>query len=353
MRENFAHGANYWLVERVHSMAFKSVSIHSIPMLSYYLHNLDPFALRFGGDFGVRWYGLAYALGFLAGYLLLLRLSSRGFSQLTHDQTGDFITWGAILGVFVGGRLGYAVFYDPSLFLTPLDLFKVWKGGMASHGGILGLIIVTFWYSRRNKISWFNLGDNLVTVAPLGLFFGRCANFINGELYGRPAAVPWAVQFPGELLGRDDAWDVLDRVQQSSPGIATVGQLVERGASDPAAAAILREVLEPRHPSQIYEACFEGLFLFILLWMVRTCWPFHRENPKMARPPAGFITGLFFILYAFARIGCEQFREPDASLIGPLTRGQFYSLFMIVIGAIFIKLSLSKRPGQDQMVKNS
>jgi phosphatidylglycerol:prolipoprotein diacylglycerol transferase len=218
---------------------------------------------------------------------------------------------------------------------------------MASHGGILGLFLVSLWYARRHKLSWFNIGDSLVVVAPVGLFLGRCANFINGELYGRPTQVPWAVQFPGEIFARPDADVLLNHASALSPAISTIEDLVSHGANDPLVAGYLREVLVPRHPSQMYEAVAEGLFIFLILWLVRTAWPFHNDRPKADRPPAGFLTGLFFLFYPIARICCEHFREPDAGLIGELTRGQFYSLFMLIAAAIFLYLSLSGRTSSD------
>ena len=159
-------------------------------LLAYYVHDLSPFLLKIGG-FGLRWYGLAYLAGFVIGTLLYRRLAQRGYSDLRPDQVADFITMGALFGVLLGGRLGYMLFYDPVGFLhDPLLIIRVWEGGMASHGGILGLALYTFWYARKHGFSWRNLCDNLVVVAPVGLFLGRCANFINGELYGREATFP-------------------------------------------------------------------------------------------------------------------------------------------------------------------
>ncbi len=169
-------------------------------MLGYYLHDLDPFIFHLTENLGPRWYGMAYVLSFVCGYALLHWLAKRRYADLQPAQVGDFITWAALFGVMLGGRLGYVLFYKPEMLREPLSIFKVWEGGMASHGGIIGLVLFTLYYARRHKLSWTNLGDNLVVVAPIGLFFGRCANFINGELYGRAASVPWAMQFPKELL---------------------------------------------------------------------------------------------------------------------------------------------------------
>lgn len=302
-------------------------------MFAYYVHHLSPFVFQFPNGMGPRWYGLAYVMAFVVGTWLYRKLAERGYSELKPDQVSDFITWAALFGVLLGGRLGYFLFYDfEGIAHDPLVFFRVWQGGMASHGGILGLFFYTLWYARKHKISWTGLGDNLVVVAPIGLFFGRMANFINGELYGRITQVPWAMQFPAEL--QDPAiWNAklatLDRAlgQYNGPSnLATPQGIVEATRHEPPLRDLLREVLDPRHPSQLYEAALEGLLLFTVLWLVRT-----RLKVKN-----GVLTGLFFILYAFARIFGEQFREPDASLFGPLTRGQFYSLFMILIGAVFI-----------------
>ena len=296
--------------------------------VAYFLDAFDPFIFQIAG-YGPRWYGLAYVLAFACGFWLLRILAERGYTQLRVEQVGDFITWGALFGVMLGGRLGYVLFYRPSMLLDPLSIFKVWEGGMSSHGGMLGLIAFTFYYSWRHKISWTNLGDNLVVVAPIGLFFGRCANFINGELYGRLTTVPWAMLFPKELLERQNGAEA-DRAmvvaQQIDPGLTTSEALVASLHSHPLLREALRPILTPRHPSQIYEALLEGVALFSVLWVVRT----------KTRQPNGILTGLFFVCYAIFRIVVEYFREPDASLIAGFTRGQFFSFFLIAIGLAFI-----------------
>ncbi len=317
-------------------------------ILAAYVHHLDPFALRLGPDFGIRWYGLAYALAFLVGYILYKHLAKRGYSQLKPEQVGDFITWAALFGVFLGGRLGYFLLYDPSTLVTdPVAVLQVWKGGMASHGGIAALVLYTLWYARRHNFSWLNLGDNLVVVAPLGLLLGRLANFINGELYGRPTNGPFGVIFPQELDRASDAVvsRILEQAAAINPAVNSVAALVETARSSPELSQLLRESLAPRHPSQLYEAATEGLLLFLVLWLIRTRWPFHARNSLLDRPPRGLLTALFFLLYAAARITCEAYREPDAGLIGPFTRGQFYSLFMIGIGLVFLIVALKRNCG--------
>jgi len=298
-------------------------------LLAYYVHDLSPFLIQCGGGFGLRWYGLAYLAGFVAGILLCRRLATRGLSDLRPDQVTDFITMAALFGVLLGGRLGYMLFYDaPRLFHDPLIFLRVWEGGMASHGGIIGLTLFTAWYARRHRLSFLNLADNLSVVGPVGLFFGRCANFINGELYGRVADVVWAVQFPKEILlyPPEQLGRLLAKTATIDPSFAVPDNVISRVAESPPLHALLATELSPRYPSQLVEAVLEGVFLFALLWILRT----------RVRLPNGVLTGIFFIAYALVRILGECFREPDAPLTGVLTRGQFLSLFMIVIGLLFM-----------------
>jgi len=174
-------------------------------VLSYYIHHLDPVIIEFTSAIKLRWYGLAYLAAFVVGFLLLKRLGDKKLWVLPGNMASDFITAAAFFGVFIGGRLGYVLFYTipnkgwSTLAEDPLLPFKVWEGGMASHGGILGLMVFTFVYMKKKKVSWTGLGDGLCVVAPLGLMFGRLANFINGELYGRATDVAWAIQFPNTL----------------------------------------------------------------------------------------------------------------------------------------------------------
>ena len=307
-------------------------------MFAYYVHDLDPFIFSFNADvdflfihihgpIGPRWYGLAYVLAFVCSYLLFRVLAKRGYADLSVAKVGDFITGAALFGVIIGGRLGYVFFYNPEMLRAPLSILRVWEGGMSSHGGMIGLLLFTFYYAHRHKISWTNLGDNLGVTAPVGLFFGRCANFINGELYGRVTNVPWAMQFPKELLDHPTEADrAISSCTQIDPALTTPEAIIGAAHSQPQVANALRSILIPRHPSQLYEAFFEGIVLFAILWFVRT----------RMRQPNGVLTGLFFICYAIFRIVIEYFREPDATLIGPFTRGQFFSFFLIVIGLAFI-----------------
>jgi phosphatidylglycerol:prolipoprotein diacylglycerol transferase len=270
-------------------------------VLAYYLHHFSPFIVEFSNGTGLRWYGLAYVIGFLLGYWLYHWLAQRGYTDMKPEQVSDFITWAAVFGVMLGGRLGWVIFYGwPQVRENPMLAFKVWEGGMASHGGILGLVLFTFYYSRRHGLSWTSIGDSLVVVAPIGIFLVRCANFINGELWGKQASVSWAWQFPTELPPE-----------------------ARQGLND----ETLRSILPPRHPSQLYEALLEGVVLFLLLWVMRTRF----------RVPRGVLTGTFFIAYALLRIIGEVFREPDPAWhMGSFSAGQFLSLFFFLIGAAFV-----------------
>lgn len=300
-------------------------------MEHYYLHRLSPFVVEFSKGFGVRWYGLAYVLSFLAAYRLFVYLAERRLAPIKPEAVSDFITWAALFGVLLGGRLGFVLLYDfPKLLEDPFSLLRVWEGGMASHGGILGLVAFTFYYARRHGVSWTGVGDSLVTVAPPGLLLVRIANFINGELYGRVAQVSWAVQFPTELRERPE---LLERTAFSQLSPDGVLELVRRGGALPAdLEQVLREVLPARHPSQIYEAFLEGVVLFTVLWVMRTVF----------RVPRGVLTGVFFVFYALLRILGEQFRQPEDFNFG-MPRGVFLSLFLILIGAAFIGTAL-RRP---------
>ena len=298
-------------------------------MLAYYVHDLSPFVLRFSENYGVRWYGLAYVAAFFIGIMIVRRLSKLGYCDIPAERVSDFIIGGAIFGVLVGGRLGYMLFYDLQNFLqNPLIFFRVMDGGMSAHGGILGLTLYTLWYSLRHRVSWRNLGDNLVVAAPIGLFLGRVANFINGELYGRVSSVPWAVQFPKELFEAPPVTLqlVLSNAAMINPQWVEIEDVIDNVGGSVALKAQLAGSLSPRHPSQLYEAALEGLVLFAILWVARTRF----------RVPNGVLTGIFFLGYAILRMIGEIFRQPDAPLTGPFTRGQFLSLFLLLIGLAFL-----------------
>jgi len=298
-------------------------------MIAYWVHSLDPFAIQFGNGFGIRWYGIAYLAAFAAAYLVYLHLAKRGFSVIPAEKVGDFITGCAVFGVLIGGRLGYILFYDFGGFARdPLVFFRVWEGGMSAHGGILGVVLYTLWYAWRHKVNWPGLGDNLVVGSALGLFFGRLANFINGELYGRAASVPWAVKFPQEMyeLPPEAQRSVLEKAQGVLGEPAGLEHVIAAAPHSAELRAAIADELTPRHPSQLYEGLLEGLLLFLLLWFLRT----------RVRTANGVITGAFFIGYAVLRSIGEMFRYPDAGYVAVLTKGQFLSVFLLLIGIGFL-----------------
>lgn len=341
-------------------------------MSATYVHDLNPVIFQLTDAIALRWYGMAYLMAFVVAVLLLNHLAKRKLWVLPPGSAADFIAAAAIFGVFIGGRLGYMFWYWPRehgwswITEDPLVVFRVWEGGMASHGGILGLVIFTWFYSRKKEVSWTGLGDGLCVVAPLGLAFGRLANFINGELYGRSAeGVAWAMKFPNTLTERpgqegrylgaalhdaEAAGGYLGRrlseLSEVNPAFADkvaanpnyyqalrFDWMQDERLRNPAINEAIAPFLGPRHPSQLYQAAGEGLALFLILWFVRV------RNPKL---PNGILTGLFFIGYAGFRILGEQFREPDSKMVGVLTSGQFLSLFMILAGAAFIVVAMRR-----------
>ena len=266
---------------------------------SHWVHDLSPFLIQFTDTIGIRYYGLAYLVGFAIGGYLLYRAAVRKRLNLPPEAVADLMT-ALVLGVMIGGRLGYYLLYEPqSVLRDPLQLLRVWEGGMASHGGFIGVGLAMFWFARKHRSSFWGISDAVIAMAPLGVGLGRVANFINGELPGRVSQVKWAVIFP----------------THEAPG-TPIG------------------MIDPRHPSQLYAAFLEGFLIFAYLQ-----WRFWRTNAPVKTP--GRITGEFLIIYAIARGITEMFREPDAGLILGLTRGTFYSIFMIVAGVIIIRRSKS------------
>lgn len=248
---------------------------------------IDPVLVSIG-PFVVRWYALAYIAGLVFGWRYMRALSAKPPVAAAPEDVDDFLLW-ATLGVILGGRLGYVLFYRPDYYLAnPLEILAVWRGGMSFHGGFLGVTVAGIVFVRRRGLAPLPFADRLACAAPLGLFFGRLANFINGELWGRTADVPWAMVFP-------------------------------RGG--PLA----------RHPSQLYQAALEGALLFAVLYLLQ------RRESLRTRP--GVLTGVFIGGYGLARILGEMFREPDAH-IGLLafgtTWGQWLSLPMVAIGVVLI-----------------
>ncbi len=245
---------------------------------------IDPVIVAVG-PFAIRWYALSYIAGLILGWQMAMWLARKPGAQATQEQIDGFLVW-ATLGVVLGGRLGYVLFYNPLHYLyNPGEIIAIWSGGMSFHGGMLGVILAMYLYCRRSGLSLFAFADIIACVAPIGLFFGRIANFINGELWGRVAPdVAWAMVFP------------------------TGGP-------------------EPRHPSQLYQAMMEGLILFLLVNLVRM------NSDAMKKP--GTLCGLFLVGYGIARIIGEFFRQPDQQIgyiFGVTTMGQWLSLPMVLLG---------------------
>lgn len=253
--------------------------------------NISPVFFEFG-PLQFRWYGLMYLIGLTIAYFYIKHKVERKGLDITKEQIYDMVVWAA-LGIFIGGRLGYTLFYNFSYYVQhPAKIIAVWEGGMSFHGGLLGTIVSLIWFSRRQGIPIYTIADLAAVVTPIGLGFGRLGNFINGELYGRATDVDWCMVFP---------------------------------AGGPAC----------RHPSQLYEAGLEGLLLFTVLWMIG----------RKATPPGtmfwSFITG-----YGICRLIVELFREPDAHIgfiFGSLSMGQILSLPMIVIGVFMLSLGYQRQ----------
>jgi phosphatidylglycerol:prolipoprotein diacylglycerol transferase len=245
---------------------------------------IDPVAIAIG-PIAIRWYALAYIAGILGGWRYASGLNAGAWSVMGKEKLDDFVVW-VTMGIILGGRLGYVLFYKPGYYIEePLEALLLWRGGMSFHGGAAGVILAIVLFARKEGVSLFRLGDLVVQAVPIGLFFGRLANFVNGELYGRVSDAPWAMVFPhgGNL---------------------------------------------PRHPSQLYQAFLEGVALFAVLAAV--------SRTEIARSRPGFVAGAFLAGYAVARLIGELFREPDAHLgylLGPLTMGMVLSLPMLAAGA--------------------
>ena len=315
--------------------------------IATYIHNLDPIIIDIPGTpLALRWYGLAYVAGFILGYYVLLLLSKRNLFCIEQKKLGDFVTLICICGVLLGGRLGEFFFYwlpehGFSGFLNdPTWVLRVWEGGMASHGGILAVIITGIWYAWKNKISAVQLIDGVAIVSPIGLFFGRVANFINGELYGRiaEASNPIAMKFPQELFTLPPQQQIqsMAAVEHAAgnsirnlaqPGEAFFDTLTRICRENDAASEALGQFLNPRYPSQLFEAVGEGLIIFIVLLSIRLLW---------RNAPAGIFSALFAFIYAAARITCECYKEPDAAVWHGITQGQLLSILIAILGIPFL-----------------
>jgi phosphatidylglycerol:prolipoprotein diacylglycerol transferase len=328
-------------------------------ILATYLHRIDPFIVEFppGSGMGLRWYGTAYLAGAIVGYLILHWMAKRGRAMIRPELTFDFCL-NVLIGAFIGGRLGFCLLYQPEL-LGFTDKFPYWgvfalqNGGMASHGGIIGALIAIWIFSYRHKVPLLHLLDLACLAGPLGIGFGRIANFINGELYGRPCPpnLWWGVKFPQELLSRDGErladlspaakqvgvepvewlkW-IDDPVQFREQLTGTLQQIIEAIQQGNAQVIpIVEPILTPRYPSQLIQAGLEGFLVFTALAILWS-WP---------RKP-GVVAGSFVVLYAIARIIGEQFRMPDADIgfeLFGLTRGQELSILMLLGGIVFVAI---------------
>jgi phosphatidylglycerol---prolipoprotein diacylglyceryl transferase len=262
-------------------------------MLAILFPAIDPIAIQIG-PLAIRWYALAYLIGFVAGWRYCIHLARKDQRPPTAVDFDDFLTW-AVVGVVLGGRLGYVLFYNTGYYLNnPLEALAVWHGGMSFHGGMLGVIAAIFLFAHKRGFSPLALGDLISCAVPIGLFFGRITNFVNAELWGRVTDVPWGVIFPGERAG----------------GL-------------------------PRHPSQLYEAALEGLMLFVVLAILA-------RRPSIRNRP-GTLGGVFLAGYGLSRIVVEYFREPDPQLGfllgGHVTMGQILSVPMVIVGLALIVIA--------------
>ena len=319
------------------------------PLLAIYIHHLDPIIVKLPVEhLALRWYGLAYVAGFVLGYWVLLQLSKRHLYCVEPQKLGDFITLVCLVGVIMGGRLGEFFFYWlpahglQGLCDDPLWVLRVWEGGMASHGGIAAVLLVSIVYAWRRHLSIPGVCDGLAIVCPIGLFFGRVANFINGELYGRPCSPdnPLAMKFPLEYLEFPEPMRRLaDAAMSQASGIPVNGWgnfdfVAELCRNNDAAREALGHFLTPRFPSQLFEALGEGLIIFVVLITLRLIWK---------KAPDGIFSALFCFLYAAARISAECFKEPDAPMWGSITRGQYLSFAVVALGAAFLAVALRSK----------
>lgn len=266
---------------------------------------IHPVAIKLG-PLSIRWYGLAYLTGLVLGWLYMRRLLRspdlwRGAPPMKVEQADDFLLW-TTLGTVIGGRLGFILLYEPSLFFRdPGRIFAVWEGGMAFHGGLIGVTVAIVLFARWNAISLLSLGDLAGATVPFGLFFGRLANFINGEMYGRLTDMPWGVEFPAAVLDAGHAFG-------------------------------------PRHPTQIYEAFFEGVVLFFILR--------YFTHSRHALKEPGFTAGVFLFAYGIARIGVEFFKQWDYEQFfttAYFSEGMVYSLPMLIFGAFLMARAVRRQ----------
>jgi phosphatidylglycerol:prolipoprotein diacylglycerol transferase len=281
---------------------------------------IDPVAISLG-PFAIRWYALAYIVGLIIGWRYCLLLADRPPRLVARRDIDDFLVW-ATLGVVLGGRIGYVLFYNFGYYIDhPLQALYLWHGGMSFHGGALGVTLAIVLFARQRKLSIFALADIVIEAIPIGLFFGRIANFINGELYGRITDVGWAMIFPGGAIS----------VESVPPGLLGLCQAVTLADGSPGLNC-------PRHPSELYEAACEGILLFLLLLFA--------EHRGVRRRP-GVATGVFLVGYAVARMSGELFRQPDAQLgylLFGTTMGQLLSIPVLIAGLVIIWWAAHRAP---------
>ncbi|HVH82513.1 MAG TPA: prolipoprotein diacylglyceryl transferase [Stellaceae bacterium] len=305
-----------------------------MPLFAIPFPPLDPIAISFG-PLAIRWYALAYIVGLIVGWRYCLMLADRPPNLVTRRDIDDFLVW-ATLGVVLGGRLGFVLFYNLPYYLDhPLQMFELWHGGMSFHGGALGVTIAIILFARVRGILNLALSDIVVEAVPIGLFFGRIANFINDELWGRATTAWWGMQFPAELLSDPQkAAAAVEGAVKIDPRLINPEAIIAAYRDNPQVQALLVQILTPRHPSQLYEAACEGLLLFLLL--------LYGEHRGARRHP-GVETGIFLAGYAVARMSGELFRQPDAQLgflfhIGGfgVTMGELLSVPVLIGGALII-----------------
>lgn len=286
------------------------------------LHQIDPIALQVG-PVSIHWYGIMYLLGFgLAWWLGLRRVRAGRLPGVTEQAYGDLLFYG-MLGVVLGGRLGYVLFYNFAEFLqNPLMLVRIWEGGMSFHGGLLGVLVACLWWARRHRLHFFDVTDFIATITAPGLGFGRLGNWIGGELWGKPTGGDWGVVFPRSDLG-----------PYTGAPLEQLRELHASGALDAFA----------RHPSQLYQAVWEGVVMSLALW-----WFSRRPRPRYA------VSGLFALLYGLFRFAVEFVREPDAHIgylaFGWLTMGQVLSLPLIVLGLFWLWIARRQPVLQPQPI---
>ena len=305
---------------------------------------IDPVALELPGGLAIRWYGIAFMVAFAAGYYIVRRLARSGFVPLAEEKVGDLL-FVLIVGVILGGRLGYILFYDFASFAQdPARIIRIWEGGLAFHGGATGAILAGWWFAHRQGVPFLRVGDGLALAVPPGIFAVRLANFVNGELFGRVTtdAVPWAMRFPTDRVAMELTGAAAGRTMRERERL--IEQAYESGLWEQ-----VRDQVPLRHPSQLYEGLTEGVLLGLLLWAL---YAWNRRRGRHLAP--GTYGGLFLVGYGIFRSLMELFRQPDpqftgagdpvGTVLGPLTMGQTLSAALIAVGLFFVIRGLRRGP---------